>query len=654
MNLNKLLFIFSVLFALGSFAQSKKIDSIYQQLELTKLDSSKTSLLLLLANEYKNTVRVKAFDYANKALISAEKNNQKEKAGECLNYLGDLYWYSGDYKTSSVYYFKALKIYEALKDNSGIAKCYRNIGWIYQGQENYNQAINYHLSSLSLNKELNDRASMLANYDDLSIVYRLKKNYPKSLEYCQLTIQLSKSLKSEEGLASGYGTLGSVYFEMGKNKEAIENISIANELYKKNDKIYNLADSYNGLAECYLATENYSKAIEYAQRALDISLDNKFNILTADSYEKLARAYSKTNEFNKAYNYMSLYTEAKDSSYNEINAQQINEMSAKYEFEKKEFQIKSLESEKTLSDQKLAQEKRFKLYLILFLIVVAIFSLSLIRNIRQKKKTNQSLSDAYQQIEVKNKDITDSINYSKRIQNAILPSEALKFELFKDIFVSFHPKDIVSGDFYWYTEKNGHKLIAACDCTGHGVPGALMSMIGTNFLNQLVNEKEIISPDEILNQLNFEIKKALKQDDESIETRDGMDIALVSINDQNQLAYAGANRPLWIIRSNELIEIKPNKFSIGGLQHDKEHIFEKHIIQTQLNDCIYLFTDGFVDQFGGENGKKFMTKRLKETLLEINPLPMSDQLEKLEYTFRSWRGQHEQVDDVLVIGFRIS
>jgi len=441
---------------------------------------------------------------------------------------------------------------------------------------------------------------------------------------------------------------------MGRNEEAITNFEIANELNKKNNKIYNLAEGHNGLAECFLAIQNYTNAIENAQKALDISLENKFNKITADSYEKLARAYSKTNEYNKAYNYMSLYTEAKDSSYNEINAQQINEMSAKYEFEKKEFQIKSLESEKSLSAQKLEQEKRFKLYLILFLIVIAIFSLSLIRNIRLKKKTNQSLTDAYQQIEIKNKDITDSINYSKRIQNAILPSEALKFALFKDIFISFHPKDIVSGDFYWYTEKNGVKLIAACDCTGHGVPGALMSMIGTNFLNQIVNEKEITTPDLILKQLNFEIKKALKQDDITLETKDGMDIALVTLNKQNELEYAGANRPLWIVRENELIEIKANKFSIGGLQHEIEPLFEKHLFQTQPNDCIYIFTDGFVDQFGGDLGKKFMSKKLKETLLQINSLPMDKQSEQLKNIFISWKGKHEQIDDVLVIGFRIS
>lgn len=279
---------------------------------------------------------------------------------------------------------------------------------------------------------------------------------------------------------------------------------------------------------------------------------------------------------------------------------------------------------------------------------------------------------AYDEIEIKNKDITDSINYSKRIQDASLSPKELKYKLFQDIFVLFKPKDIVSGDFYWYTEKDGKKLIASCDCTGHGVPGALMSMLGNNILNRIVNEKGITSPDEILNQLHKEVRKELNQGEHS-GSKDGMDIALVVFNTENEIEFAGAQRPLWIIKKTEdagmkfendplqqlinkdyqLIEIKADKFSIGGTQTETERIFTKHKIILSKGDSIYIFSDGFVDQFGGSEGKKFMSKRFKDLLLVNYSVPMMDQEKNIIKAFESWKGSREQVDDILVIGIKI-
>jgi len=282
------------------------------------------------------------------------------------------------------------------------------------------------------------------------------------------------------------------------------------------------------------------------------------------------------------------------------------------------------------------------------------------------------LAFAYDEIEIKNKDITDSINYSKRIQDASLSPKELKYKLFQDIFVLFKPKDIVSGDFYWYTEKDGKKLIASCDCTGHGVPGALMSMLGNNILNRIVNEKGITSPDEILNQLHKEVRKELNQGEHS-GSKDGMDIALVVFNTENEIEFAGAQRPLWIIKKTEdagmkfendplqqlinkdyqLIEIKADKFSIGGTQTETERIFTKHKIILSKGDSIYIFSDGFVDQFGGSEGKKFMSKRFKDLLLVNYSVPMMDQEKNIIKAFESWKGSREQVDDILVIGIKI-
>ena len=291
-------------------------------------------------------------------------------------------------------------------------------------------------------------------------------------------------------------------------------------------------------------------------------------------------------------------------------------------------------------------------------------------------------------IEEKNKDITDSIDYAKTIQEAILPTKELKNQIFPDSFILFKPKDIVSGDFFWFAEKNGKKIFAACDCTGHGVPGALMSMVGNNILNQIVNEKGITSPDEILNHLHTEIRKLLKQEKQN-DTKDGMDISLVTFNSDTEIEFAGAQRPLWIIRkigneelaienitpkqlltdlinpntsvsqqtgsisnNQQLTEIKGNKFAIGGVQAEAERKFTKHTISLLKGDCIYICSDGYADQFSSSN-QKLMTRRFKEILLSIQQMKMSDQEIFLDEFIEKWKGARAQIDDILVIGIRI-
>ncbi len=255
-------------------------------------------------------------------------------------------------------------------------------------------------------------------------------------------------------------------------------------------------------------------------------------------------------------------------------------------------------------------------------------------------------------IEIKNKEITDSLNYAKRIQSAILPDVTLIHKTLQQSFILYLPKDIVSGDFYAFAHKENKVLIAAADCTGHGVAGAFMSMIGSSLLNQIINEKNITEPAPILDQLNAGIIHALKQKEN--ESSDGMDISICTFDfNKNELLFAGANRPLWMIRNNELRFYKPNKFPIGGLQVESDEKFSQHVIALQKNDTIYIFSDGYADQFGGEKGKKLMTRRFRETLLSIQKQTMEEQEIYLKEYFQSWKGNNEQVDDVLVIGIRV-
>lgn len=288
--------------------------------------------------------------------------------------------------------------------------------------------------------------------------------------------------------------------------------------------------------------------------------------------------------------------------------------------------------------------------------------------VRQFKTENINFNREinFQRLELKekNKDITDSMHYAQRIQKALMASNNLLNKNLAEYFVLYKPKDIVSGDFYWAEQTNSRFLLAACDCTGHGVPGAFMSLLNITKLNETVYEKKIVRPDLILNQLREDIIKVLNPEGIEEESKDGMDAALCSFDFENcRLDFAGANNPLWIVRSklggesnsrvdSELIEYKPDKMPVG-MYFGKKNDFTLQSINLQKGDCVYLFTDGYADQFGGPKGKKFKYAQLKELLLSINPLPMKEQQAVLQQKLESWKSNLEQVDDILIIGVRV-
>jgi ligand-binding sensor domain-containing protein/serine phosphatase RsbU (regulator of sigma subunit) len=272
---------------------------------------------------------------------------------------------------------------------------------------------------------------------------------------------------------------------------------------------------------------------------------------------------------------------------------------------------------------------------------------------RENKILEEKVEERTQELAQKNKDITSSIQYAKRIQLAILPPLEQVFKFFPSSFILYKPKDIVSGDFYWFGIKDGKKIIAAVDCTGHGVPGAFMSMIGHNLLNQIISENGITEPDEILNALHHGVQAALKQGTNVVDTADGMDVAICTIDGGNEeLKFAGAYRPLFILNKDKFVKIDPDKYPIGGSQLDAGRKFTCHSVKLSAGDSVYMASDGYADQFGGEKGKKFMVKRFNELLVEMQDQSMTEQYKTLDSTFESWRGNYQQVDDILIIGLR--
>jgi serine phosphatase RsbU (regulator of sigma subunit) len=393
------------------------------------------------------------------------------------------------------------------------------------------------------------------------------------------------------------------------------------------------------------------------------------------SSKAIATIYYKKGKYREAYDYFNKYSNLRDTLFSDENAERVAQMQSKYESEKKEQKIKLLTREAQIQQNEITQKKLVLNAISIAAVLLVILIVMSFRNIRQKQKANQEIKAAYSEIEQKNehltevyreleqnrdavagknKEITDSIKYAKRLQEAILPGMDFIAKLFPESFVLYKPKDIVSGDFYWFERSGSKKLFAAVDCTGHGVPGAFMSIVGYNQLNQAVNENGLSTPNLILNALNQGITKALKQTIESSSVKDGMDIALCAYDEKTgMLEYAGAYNSLWLVRNSKLTEVKADKKPIGVFIGEELKPFHNYEVKLEKGDTIYIFTDGYADQFGGDKGKKFKYKPIQQLLISNQHLSMKEQNQLLDITIENWRGSLEQVDDILMIGIRI-
>jgi serine phosphatase RsbU (regulator of sigma subunit) len=618
-------------------------------------DTIKAKTYYRLAVLKMNSSPLVSMHYADKARRLAVKNNLKFVESWALLHLSITNRITGDIKNSIEYVNAAFRIADSLNNSELLANTYHELGLISMAQNDYKKAQEYHFKTISLYKLLKNEQGLAGEYNNLGITYANMGKWDEAAKYFKeaLNIELKQGNKSD--LGNDYNNIGVVYI--------IKNSLDSAEFYLKkglqyrieaNDRL-GIAGSYGNFSLLALERNNIPLALEYAKKGYDLAKQLQAVNEEIELLEDYYKIYLKIKDYKSALEYYIKRNELlKSKEYNE-NFKRMLEMRANLELEKKEKEIiaKDLEIERAGEMEKKKNYILLASVVILLSLVIVVFSV--LRSIKRVKAANGIISsqkrkveDQKKIIEEKHKDITDSINYAKKIQNALILSEgALASRLGNKAFVFFKPRDIVSGDFYWFSEKNGLKLLAVADCTGHGVPGAFMSMIGITLLNQIVNEKGITDTSDILNRLRDGIITSLNQTNEESGKRDGMDIALIAWN-ENELAFSGANNPCLIVRGNEILEIKPDKQPVG--LYEKQSGFLQQNIKLEKNDSIYLFTDGVVDQFGGEKGKKVKLKTFKTWLLEMDVTSGGKQ--KLESNFNNWKQEAEQVDDVLVIGIK--
>jgi len=693
-------------FHLVSGNNKEALDYFNRSLEIFILLKDKKSLSSTYSNMafvYENLSNYpEALDHFQKSQELRKELHDSVSYANGLRHMAMIYSSMGNYKESLNLNFESLKIYEKLNDIQGIASSYNDIGHSFAIQQNSAKAIEYAEKAFKIHKKGDDKSFIARSMVNLGFLYGTHTDFEKGILLTNEGLSLFEKIGDKKGVASGLNVLGGLYETKKKYPEAYEVLKKSLVLFEEIHNKRGIANACNGIGIALLNMNQPDEALKYAKRSLEVAQQIKQPKEIFKSAQLLNKIYKHQGDYKNSLAMYELYIDMRDSIVNDNNKKATLQKQFAHEYDKKEV-IRQAEQDK--KDAINAEEKHRQKILIISVIVVLILisgiAIVIYRSLRQNKKAHKIIKHQKEEVEhqkeiveEKQKEIVDSINYAQRIQKALLAGNEILNENLPDHFVLFKPKDIVSGDFYWASVlSDGCFALVTADSTGHGVPGAIMSMLNISCLNEAVEGKLLTRPNEILNYTRSRIIKHLMNDGSETGGKDGMDCSLVSFNfKNNQLTYSSANNPVWVVRNkpaidpdsypsaakglptaqrdiemasinlpsgqagsathNELIELDPDKMPVG--KHDKDSVsFSERVFNLQKGDVVYTLTDGFPDQFGGDKGKKFMYKKLKELIRSIAPKPLAEQKEILIKTLNDWKGPLEQVDDVLVIGVRI-
>lgn len=614
-------------------------------------------------------------DAANEALEISRNIQDTIFQGYILYKLSRAYSKLAKYDLTIQTQLDAIRFYKERHYPTGWAVMYNNMSIAYKYLGDYREAIKVLRLALSGYKMDGYTAAYYAPYLNIGDNYYKLGLMDSALLYLDSAIVIAKTYNTDNPYLEGYTRywIGEVWFERGDYEKALENFKAGHEAriqnYDLDAQVYTLL----ALGRCYHRLKQYSKAKKYLQEALEgaIKVNAIKRIMMA--HRALGKLNFETGNYKLAAQHMKEQLALRDSIFNQEKAMAIMNSRTRFQVEAKDKEIEMLSMQSAMAKQekelaeknerlkdaalKESESQQMLLYSGLGFLLVSIGGLFYIirrRNSMNKLLQSQKSEISHQNLvlEEKNREILDSIAYAKRIQSAILPPTKVVKSYLPESFIFYKPKDIVAGDFYWMNHQDNQILFAAADCTGHGVPGAMVSVVCNNGLNRSVNEFKLSDPAKILDKTRELVVEEFDKSEEDV--KDGMDIALCSLSlATGKLLYAGANNPLWIIRNGEttIEEVKPDKQPIG--RYDNSVHFTSHEITLEKGDTIYIFSDGYADQFGGERGKKLKSNNFKQLLTSMSNLAMDKQKERIEAYFDSWKGDLEQLDDVCVIGVRV-
>lgn len=624
----------------------------------------------------------------------------KSGAANAVNNIGVVYFRQGKFDQALDYYNQGLALRLSVNDTAGIAGSYRNLATAYEKKGDYFKAIDYLDKEKALNQIIHDSISIATSFIEIGVINFHLENFEVTFDYFQKAKKILLDQNALTKLPRVYNALGACFEKTNDLDSAIYYYDLSIEISTKFNDPYNVAMAkhnkgvilvikgeeeageelvrtsikmYEDMGDLsgYLGSLSTLGQImnergDYRQAALigdeilglldqvQLDLDSYM-----DTYGMIYTASKNLKNFQKALLYHEKYIEYRDSFMNNTNQKLLlqkefeSEMQADSIITSEFLKVKNAEISAEKSENKRRKQQGY--YLVAGLGLTVLFGLFLLNRYRLTRQQNRVIEEQKKIVEAAHEEIRDSIEYAKRIQSALLPPNHLVKKHLPDSFILYLPKDVVAGDFYWMEQIETKTIFAAADCTGHGVPGAMVSVLCSNALSSSTREYGLTDPGAILNKTREIIIERFAQSEENVN--DGMDVALVSIekvdSSKTIVQYAGANNPIWIIRKNgvEIQEIKANKQPIGN--YTVENDFETHSIELASGDQFFLFSDGYADQFGGDKGKKLKSKPFKELLLSMKDKSPEEQKTLLTKQFEHWRGKFEQIDDVLVIGVRI-
>ncbi|UKN01906.1 tetratricopeptide repeat protein [Paracrocinitomix mangrovi] len=630
-------------------AQNAKVDSLQKVLTLENAPDKKAIVLMDIGDEYFLYANDTAIYYYEKAYDHAFQTDNDHLKAQVTYKLGLSYQFIDPAK-SAEFALETLEYSEKTGDSRYLSYSHNMLGNLYRANGELDKSMEEYKFALSISEQAKDSIQVARAMNNIGIVHMMSAEYDIGLEYWLKSLEIKELLGEEEAAAATMSNIALYYKDIGRYYEAKEFLDKAIEINKKYHDYESIAFCYTIIGDMYWRMNNPASAIVPYKKALAYCDTNNSYFNKADAFVGLSRVLDSLGRYEEALFYNRLYTEVVMDFHDDKNARITRELTTQFETEKKEQENELLKKQGEAKDAKIALEQANFRYLLLGLfglLAIIVLIVYILTRVRAAKKEIENQKHI---VEEKNQEILDSITYAKRLQNAILPTQETIDAHLKENFVLYLPKDIVAGDFYWMDYADGKTLLAVADCTGHGVPGAMVSVVCHNALNRAVREFGLREPGKILDKVTDLVIETFEKSTE--EVKDGMDICLCSFDfENNQVLYSGANNGLYHIVNGELVEIKPDKQPVG--KYADRQPFTTHSISSKKGDVFYLFTDGYADQFGGEKGKKLKYKPFKEILLNNSQSNMWNQRTVLFDKFQTWKGDYEQIDDVCVIGVRI-
>lgn len=704
------LFFSTIVFAQLSELQLHKIDSLKNLIDNAKHDTSKINALeawdniIYVSNPSldkklnEDIIKLSEINLRKENLSDGEQKKFKKSLALAQNSLGIVFYNKGEYSKALDYYSKSLKLRKEIGDKKGLAATLNNMAIIYQDQAEYSKAIEHYTHSLSINEEIGDKmgeANCLGNigrvfleqnepmkaigyqtrslkirktiddkrgiaiaYNNLAVINSNMGIHYKAIEFLEQSLKLSEEIGDEKKIATANANIGLEYSKLGKDNIALHFLNKGLKKYEEIGDQKSIATFLNTIGSIYKKKGDYKRALEYAQKALYIAKSGNQVAVTRDVSISLGELYEITGNCNGALEMQKLFTKLKDSILNENNQKEVLRQELKYTYEKqKAIDAKEHEKQLAIAEEQEQKQKVITFAIVLILLLVIVFSAFALQRLQVTRKQKNIIELQKKIVEEKQNEIVESINYSKRIQNALLPSLDHMKEFVPDLFVFNEPKDIVSGDFYYFKRFENCCVIACVDCTGHGVSGGFMSTLGSLLIDKIVNDKTL-KPSDILFKLNEEIVRTLHQQAGG-EIQDGMDLSICLIDkNSGTIKYSGARNGIIVVKNNEAIRYKANLLPVGGNYRKKgvpiERNFKTESIVLNDNDWVYMYTDGFVEQIGGNENQPMNYKQFEEKLVNVTKLNNDkDKNEYLKLQLLQWANNNKQTDDILIIGFKI-